>query len=319
MNAVENNFKTHQSYECFNACIVNQLSYIGYSVTGSDIFFIGKYDGFINVNRNDNEFSIYDEQSDASFQFCKKVGLDYQIEYINKKENLDILEAMIAEFGCVTLEVSTPYLKYSKVLEQVDVFHFINILKIDRIRNMAYISDGYVPNIKPSIYEGWMPLPDLLIAWSKTNCKALTVHGLSHEKILKKELDRSYTYMLDSIKKYGLIEGINEKLLSVFESSLSQISDPKEYEDFILNYIFQLKLNGFLSYKYYILQQIEKYNFTEQEAYKRVINNWTGWMLNLMKVRSSCNYEKIMRVHEKGILLIDKERECFIKILNEFQ
>lgn len=309
------NYKTYQGYECLNACIVNRLREMKYDVTGSDVFFIGEGSDYIYREKENNNIVIANKQFEANFLFCKKSGLDYTVDYMRNCNHIIALEKAIEDYGCITIDVSTLYLNYNKVFEQREAFHFINVLKMDKDNNSIYISDGYVPTTQPSIYEGWIPFSEILKGWQKSNYKVLIIRGFKKNEKFKDELQKTYPYMLESLDRYILKQKDNCKIITVFEEILSLIDKKALFTEKIFNYHFQLKVNGFLSYKYFVLQQLQKYNSLLCNEFETLIKEWRRWLINLIKVAVECDYAKSKRCYDKGLLLARREKDMFLKII----
>ncbi|ANU50045.1 hypothetical protein ADH76_05975 [Enterocloster clostridioformis] len=311
---MENVYITYQGYECLNSCIVNRMRSMGYELSGSDIFFIGGGSDFKYKLKKNNKFVVANREFEADFIFCKKVGLDYSVKHIDEINCIDILERLVDHLGCVTVDVSTLYLKYHKIFANVDEYHFINVLKVDRENDRVYISDGYIPAIKLTVYEGWMPLAELLRSWKKSKYKVFIIRGLQKKNTLDTELKNSYKYMQKSVENY-LARKDNKKIIEVYKYILKQIENSSLFADMVFSYQPQLKVYGFLAYKYYILQQIKKGNPIIYEEYKRIVNKWDAWLMDLARSGITCDYKKSIHVYERGNELVNKEANILMKIV----
>ena len=120
--------------------------------------------------------------------------------------------------------------------------------------------------------------------------------------------------MQKSVENY-LARKDNKKIIEVYKYILKQIGNSSLFADMVFSYQPQLKVYGFLAYKYYILQQIKKGNPIIYEEYKRIVKKWDAWLMDLARSGITCDYKKSIHVYERGNELVNKEANILMKIV----
>lgn len=317
--SLPNNYITYQGYECLNACLVNYLRFMNCRISGSDIFFIGDGSGFIyKKNEEENRRIVATRQYEANYDFCRKVGIDYSIHSVKGESKEAALEVMTQQKKCVIIQTSTLFLTYNPIFLKGEGFHFLNVLHVDRKSGMMYVSDGYVPTVRPSIYEGWVPTADIMSGWQRTDNWAFSINTVPIERI-ETELENVYDYMVHSVRTY--IEGDgknmpdNKRLCEYVDSVLNEADNSNVYGKEMSNLHFNFKANGFFAYKYYILDQMQRARLEISQEYAMLIKKWEAWFMNIIKLRAAYHAERNQRSYEKFLYLTEDEERILRKLL----
>lgn len=317
---LQNNYITYQGYECLSACLVNYLRFMNCRVSESDIFFIGDGSGFIfKKNEEENRRIVATRQYEANYDFCRKAGIDYSVSSMKGESAEAILEAMTEQRKCVTIHASTLFLTYNPIFLKGEGFHFINVLYVDRKNGRMYVSDGYIPTVRPCTYEGWVPAADIISGWKRTDNRVFSINAMPKEERLETELKNVYHYMVHSVKTYLDGEGEklpdNKRLCEYVDSVLNESADPNLYGKEMSNLHFNFKANGFFAYKYYILDQMQRAKSEVSQEYEDMIKKWEAWFMNIMKLRAAYHAERNRRSYERFLYLTEMEEEILRKLL----
>ncbi|WP_320929067.1 BtrH N-terminal domain-containing protein [Hungatella sp.] len=318
--SLKNNYITYQGYECLSACLVNYLRFMNYRISGSDIFFIGSGSGFIfKKNEEENRRIVATRQYEANYDFCRKIGIDYSVKSMKGESATVILEAMTEKKMCVTIQASTLFLTYNPIFLKGEGFHFINILHVDREGGRMYVSDGYIPTVRPCTYEGWISAADIIRGWERTDNLVFFINTMPIGELLETEINNVYSYMVNSVKSFIKGDGKNlpnnKRLCEYVGSILIGTDDQDLYRKEMSNLRFNFKANGFFAYKYHILDQMQRTQSELSREYEDMIKKWEAWFMNIMKLRDVYQTERNRRSYEKFMYLTEIEEKILCKLL----
>ena len=242
-----------QSYECLNSCIVNAINYFGITLSSSDIFFLGnglqiKYD-------NSDTPNIGAYLYESNFDFLDRYNYKYKHSYSNSFDSKRLIDDVLLKKKIISIKVSSTFLTYNRVFSQTsDSSHFVNIIGQDE--NNYYIVDGYVPTLVPSVFEGYVSKEEILRAWSAKNYEYVYIEEYKDISNVKDEANKCF---FDSIDYY-----IYESKSTGIYSFLSMVDDIKKYiqepnfRQIMLDINYKIKIYGYLTSKYYILEKIKE-------------------------------------------------------------
>jgi len=291
----------------------------------SDIFFIGRGG---KVYYESIGYQIYTNIYESNFNFLKKAGIHFTYKkFTDKNEAEHFLLNNIDTNLLISIRVNTRYLTYHTAFQNVIPSpHFINSLAVDITSRKIYISDGCVPTLETSIYQGWTDLDDILNAWSVYNYSCIVLNldsivtfrkGESAIKFLAKE---EFTRFIKKYLKYNLeVNSWSYAIYRLFDDlkfCLDKFNKNELYE-FTTNIVYQLKFCGFLTTKKYILEFIknnEFYNLFYNE-YDNNVAKWSHIDKHILKVGITGEHEYLDALLEKISSICNEESNILSKLM----
>lgn len=324
------NYSTKRGLECLNSCIYNYLENNNINILQSDIFFSGL--GFNIYYLSDGyTHKIKSKQYDANISFINKFLPDSIIDnYIETYpgELVKKLDTVIHNNEMLIINVSSSHLKYNKVFDSNTVVpHYINIIGMDYDKELIKISDGCPPIIDKSCVEEWTEIKDITNNWQSMNGRYLILNYRDFNMELVKK--QAYKNMKKQLKNYlktssflsgskttgyqsiiKLYEDIIELLLSENKNKLNIIRDINQ----------QLRINGYLSSKYFLLEKLTDLNCDNKiiNSYNSVIKKLEMFFLQTMKVTIKKNMEEIDRLLPCIEELVTEENEIIREVLKKY-
>lgn len=233
---------------------------------------------------------------------------NYDKYYYEGKEDVHFESSNTNENMLICIKVSSTFLTYNRVFKQAEnSSHFIIVEKIkdDKFK----IIDGFVPTLIPSTFEGEVNVEEILNAWE----------GKNFEYIVIKEYKKEKNYKLEAINKFYFMKNqyiIKDEKTGVY-SFFTLIKDLENYilkNDFkqlILDLNYIIKIYGFLTSKYYILEKIEDKN--KYANYKLIIDKYNMISFSLVKLGITKNATLYNQIRTNVQTLIEQE----INVLKE--
>lgn len=317
-------FITVQGYECLNASFVNFLNYKGLSITGGEICFLGG--GFL-IQRKEG-IGVVSNLYNSYFNALNYFGVKYQQKKELNKEPLEFIKIHIDQGEMLCVNVNAKYLGYHTIFQQAetDSPHFINVIGYDEQKQSIKISDGFVPTLIPSLYQGWIPILSFMRGWNDKKfehfCLKKEEKKIDWNEVqlikLQNLIHSTYRY-LDSSKMSLDHEVYGENaIIKSFQYLLEKTTNVKE-EIFKFNY--QLRINGFFSIKRFTLQALESLQLEPDLclSYQNIINEWNNFSLLLIKAGISGKFLTLNKVISKGRKMIEDEREVLCSILSRME
>jgi hypothetical protein len=326
---------THKGIECLNACLYNYISAKGFNeLCHSDIFFIGKGLKIIYTGHPE-ERMIYSSQYESNIKFIKKFLPESKMDSVADCQLNGMKEFLTSQLWNnknVIIQISSSRLPYNTVFQKKDnISHFINVIDYDGAEGKFYISDGCPPVTTEEIYEGWIEEEELLDNWESMGGKYLILDfenskifnetaGISY---IKEMSEREFKKQVNSyIKaKRGVIrnefkgcESINTLLKDMVSLFEKKVPDTKKI---VMNVHRQIKLNGFLQAKEFILDKaidMGKDRIICKE-YEEIIRDWNKEMLLLVRAGIKIDIVEYRQIMEDIEVLT--KREC--EVLRELK
>lgn len=317
----EKQYHTLQGYECLSACISNYLFYNNINVTASDIFFLGN--GF-NVYYEEDTKRILTDIYNANYNFLEKYNVKYSIFHASdENEGRQILKESIENELMLIIKVSAESLKYNRIYNQAgDSPHFINV--IGQRENEVYVSDGFVPTRKFSVYYGWTNLYNILSAWSKQNYEYFIIDKVNFLSDFNVK-EKVWSKIHEGIEKYikgersnGIINGY-PAMIEVLDNLRRRLEEKEEHLEKRTLYLnHQLRICGFVSSKKMLLQQIKVFGEDNEliNKYGYIVNRWSKLLMLLVKVGFSRKIDDFNNMYSKMMECINSENELLEEIYN---
>jgi len=310
----ENGYDTIQGYECLNSCITNYFNYYRIPVLGSDIFFGGK--GFEISYRLIPKPTIGSRLYESNFKFMEKMMISY--EHSKCKNNIDaicFLEKCIINEICVAIKVSTEYLEYNSVFKQTQGSqHYLNVIGIDNEKIKFYISDGYVPTYRPTVFQGWVDASRIMLSWSSMSYEYVIVpisdvhiNIPAIKNITNINVRCGIENYLATNSHQDIVYG-ESSILKLIEDLKLRFEKSNDLRKAIIDINYQLKIYGFITSKIYLYEymiNIKVGNLSEK--YLAIIERWNKICLFLLKVGFAQKSEQYDILYKKIDALVSYE------------
>ncbi len=321
------NYTTEIGYECLNCCIYNYLFNEQLNIHKSEIFFYGE--GFnVFYNTLEDFPAVSSLMYESNFTFLKKAGIHFSVGYLKNSESaVEFLSKCIKEEILISIKVESNNLMYDSIFAKSNAApHFINPLGINIASQKIFISDGYIPNIVPTVYQGWVDLEQVIRAWAAKDyyyvcinpTNELSLKKPSIERGAEKEFIKGIRRYLDSSHEGTIGYTVLFKLLCELESYLKE--ENQLFNQFALKINYQLKVYGFLTIKKYISDflKLKKLPSSFCAKYDEIIEKWYYIDKYLIKVGITKSHlhmtsliEKIQKLsYEENAVLHDIADFC---------
>lgn len=326
------NYITHKGIECLNSCLYNHIHGEGFYISHSDIFFLGQ--GLdITYTGHPEEKMIYSKQYESNYVFMDKYLPQYLMDSLCGESEQYLgkwLMEKTVKGNYVIIQVTSSRLPYNKVFSKKDIIsHFINVLDYDADTGQFYISDGCPPVMTDDVYEGWIQEKELLENWESMGGKYIILdfdnNRLSDIQCIRQEAGRAFQKQLNTyIKgKSGFFKSRYKGCMSVITMFNDMIplfeNQVPDMGNVIMNVHRQLKINGFLQAKDYILDKARDLKITEDvcKKYENIIREWNGEMMRFIKIGLQVNTAEYIRFIKRVESLAGRELEV-LQVLNKF-
>lgn len=313
-------YKTHKGIECLNSCLYNHILNKGYPITGSDIFFLGHglnitYTGHL------EEKMIYSEQYESNHRFLKQYlpkSLHSSLLDVAMPEMKSFLVQTIREEKALILMVSSPQLSYNKVFQKnITITHFINVIDYNADKRAFLVSDGCPPVLSDEVYEDWLDEQELLDSWESMGSRYVILNfdnnrldeapDKSAEEFVRQlehYVKGRNRFIKSKYKGYRSVATLLKDMIPLFEHRVPEISPV------VMNVHRQLKINGFLQSKEFILDKAKDLQLCDKicQAYHSIIEQWNREMMILIKTGIKADMQEFLQLIERIEILTDKEK-----------
>lgn len=321
------NYSTKIGIECLNSCITNYFSFRELGIKNYDIYFAG--DGFSITYENKNNLPVLcSNMFNANFSFLNKYNIDY--EYTNEKatDPIEFLHTNIKSENLFSIMVNVSLLNYDSYFSSIyhNTPHFVNVIGIDDLKSKIYISDGYIPSMVPTKYEGWVDIEMILKSWNMADNYYLKLNVQNKSKTI---FDKTHTYsnLCTSIKRYNNITESNYRInggkavfrfFNYFKTACENPSCDLMQLSLYINY--HLKTGGFLINKKFILEFLKNEDVPADltERYSLLVDKWNYVFKQIIKVGVTKEKNHINALDEKIKELCVYEESCYQSILSVF-
>lgn len=313
----EKTFPLKRSYECLNACLVNNINYLGLPLEGFDIFFGGK--GLNLTFHNDTKFNIGTPLYESNFNFLEQYDIPYEhCKDLKPEQAEDFLYAAVKAEQCISIRVSSEELQHSRVFRQTEgAPHYLNILGIDKERQQVYISDGYVPAYHAETFCGWVPFDGIIEAWKRMQYDYVMIEKPKVMPALEVVRDNTRNRFLQALRDYV---NPSDESCGIYSANslfheLEGMFQRTDIREIVTDVNYQLKTFGFLAVKKFMNECLVSMNTSPEiiEEFEGVIERWNRVCLLLMKAgmkKSITEFQKIIKVVEE---LTDIEKRLIIQ------
>lgn len=318
-------YHTYQGYECLSACISNYLRWKNITISASDIFFLGN--GFSLFYENDTE-RILSDMYMSNYSFMNDYHINYESRNADdEKEAKNILRDSILNEDMIMIKVAAEGLKYNRIYQQAgDSQHFLNIIGWNDLD--VYVSDGFVPTRKFSIYEGWVEQKNILEAWKKKNFDYYVINYLELPgddidvyKEVKQMIISSILEYVDVFEKNTTIYGYSA-MIHVMDNLREKLLDkdyPLSERTLYLNH--QLRVYGFLSAKKMLLEEMIHYGVKADlcNEYQLIVERWSRLLMKMVKIGFSRNLNDFEMMYADMLRILEKENDLLVHIAEAFK
>jgi len=322
---LDKKYHTYQGYECLSACISNYLRWKNINIKASDIFFLGN--GFCLFYEKDTE-RILSDMYMSNYSFMENYHINYEVRSAeDKKVAKAILQENILKEEMIMIKVAAEGLEYNRVYQQAgDSQHFLNTIGIND--TSVFVSDGFVPTRKFSVYEGWVYLENIMRVWERKNYDYYVINFPEnfenndeiHEKVKNMIIFSLLEYVKiverdDKIYGYSamihVIDNLREKLLDE--------NYPLSERTLYLNH--QFRVCGFVSAKKMLLEEMVYYGIDSDlcNEYQIIVNRWSRWLMIMVKIGFSRRLNEFEILYSDMIKIIEKENELLMFIAVAFR
>jgi len=293
---------------------------MGLPITGGEICFLGG--GYELLAKE--EIGMVSNLYNSYFSTLEYIGVSYKSCKKIDSKPFDFIKAQIDSGNILCMNVSTKYLEYSLIFQQsaAESPHFINVIGYNEAEEKIKISDGFIPTLKPSLYEGWANCSSVLTAWKNRDFE----HILFDRKEQMIDWDKCRAIEILNLKKsifyylYPQKESQNNDSygeMAIKKSLYGLLADLDDRKEKILDLNYKLRINGFFSIKRFTLQALEAMEVNSDlcKLYNDIISEWNNMSLPLIKASISNNLQFLNDVVHKGFEIIEKERKVLCELL----
>lgn len=326
------NYITYQQKDCFTGCIVNAVRALGKNCTEAEILLKG--DGFTirykpTVIDGTPRFLLITELREACIKYLNDNNIIYK-EFCG--ETLDRARKIVKEaidLGNIPLvQIAANSIHYHPVFNQTtNSLHCLNILAVDEDRNIAVVSDGYVPTTPVLTYDGEMPISDLEDGYERSERHIFVFSQVKDHNIDDGEecvsrfeiskIKRVLTEYMSGGEKEGVFYGISA-VKKVFESLECVMDWPKdEFRNKIMDFNNIYKTWGFISAKRIMAELFDECECLKQfaEEMDNIAEAWNGLSRMMVKMAIAYRPSSLLSIKEKVLELTEKEKELFSAVI----
>lgn len=314
----EMNCNVVQSFECLNASLANVLRMWRYTITPSEIFFLGKGFDFKIVNRQD----IKQLESDvyiSSFRYMDGMGIRYIHKFLKDESKAkQFVQSVISDRRFVALKIRSDYLTYNMVFKQTIAKHYINVIGYNEERNELYILDGDVPTMITSSYMGWVNMDTIIEGWKKTNCEYIEFF---YTDCLVKMTDAQLaSVIIEQLNNY-MTEKSEEKGVSAIGALFEQLDKKKanELTRVTRDINYQIRVDGFWASREFLLNSLSEFGGYDELIQDEtiILKKWNSLCMMCIKVGISKRADEIARVTALVQNLLEEEKTVLCRVIDK--
>lgn len=298
-----NRKKMVRGFDCLSACVTYAESRLGNDLDEYKVFFLfGERFVFL---LEEDECSLCSNSHRLMEEKLESFGIaggDFSLETTEPER---YIEKCLQEGKFLAVSLRTRFLSYRNIFMNNGMAkHYLCILKYNPETRQVYVYDGYIPNENNIPFEGWLNVGDILPAWESTKYR----HLLWEKSQM--HLDNLDELVYKSVKK-TLINYLNpQKNIICGEDAVYKWLERLGEHDDVDYLLFQLKINGFLTIKYYLLDyfELELGLHEMMEKYKKILDKWGQICLLLFHMKLKKKSEKLDKVRKMSVELLKEER-----------
>ncbi len=302
-----------RGFDCLSACITYAENKLGNDIDEYKVFFLFG-ERFVFLLEESDGCSLCSNSHRLMENGIESYGIDGGNFDANEMKPEEYIEKCLSEGKFIAVSLRTSFLKYRSIFMNNGMAkHYLCILKYDSGKRKAYVYDAYIPNENNSPFEGWLDIDEILPAWESTKYRHLL---WTKSELHVKDLDE---IVYKAVKKTIIDYLQPEKNLICGEEAVYQWLGRLGEHDDIDYLLFQVKINGFLTIKYYLLDYFDLELGMRETAveYKKIIDKWGQICLLLFRMKLKKQVEKLQKVKRLSEALLQEERILLEKTFDE--
>lgn len=321
----EKGYQTIQGNECLNACIGSYLNYTGSKINGNAIFWAGG--GFHLFEVPEGEYGLLTDVQGAQRCFLDKHKIPYVIDDFRDQPDIakEFLKEAIYSEKMIILETTANNLTYSTAFSGTDEGkHYINVIGISEDESQLYISDGLVPQVCPTTFEGWLSFDTIFKAWENSDFVYNIFQGvenIKYDEVMDEAVSQFYLSLSIYLDKETALReklGFGEEI--VYNMFNCLFCEEKPFSDktiMIKQMNYKMKAYGFIFSKYFIVDQliVMKYDQKIIEEYRNIIVRWNNLCFYMLKISIAKRWKDLDKLRDIAYTLIKEERKILSLIL----
>lgn len=306
--------KMVRGFDCLSACVTYAENRLGNDLDEYKVFFLFG-ERFVFLLEEEGGCSLCSNSHRLLENELESFGIMGGDFSPDKMEPERYIEKCLEEGKFIAVSLRTRFLIYRNIFMNNGMAkHYLCILKYSAETRKVYVYDGYIPNENNVPFEGWLDINDILPAWENTGYRHLLwenskIHLENIDELVYKSVNKTIINYLNPQKNFLCGEDAVYKWLE----RLGEHDDI----DYLL---FQLKINGFLTIKYYLLDYFEKELglCKVAQTYKKVIDKWDQICLLLFHMKLKKKREKLEIVRKMSVELLQEERQILEEIFRYY-
>lgn len=304
-----------RGFDCLSACITYAENSLGNDIDEYNVFFLFG-ERFVFLLEEEDGCSLCSNSHrlmENGTEFFEIDGENFDPSTMKPEE---YIEKCVNDGKFLAVSLRTRFLKYRNIFMNNGMAkHYLCILKYCADKRQVYVYDAYVPNENNTPFEGWLDIDEILPAWESTDYRHLLwteakLHIEGMDEVVYKAVKKTIANYLQPEKN----------LLCGEEAVYKWLSRLGEHDD--IDYLlFQVKINGFLTIKYYLLDYFDnKLGMHDLAAeYKNTIDKWGQICLLLFRMKLKKQVDKLEKVRTLSEELLKEERIILEKINNNIE
>ncbi|MFE9279568.1 BtrH N-terminal domain-containing protein [Paenibacillus glucanolyticus] len=332
-------FVTYQGIQCYIVCFQNYLRNAGVDIDEYEIFFLGN--GFVTcyekkLQNESVELFLRSYINESVDVFCKEYNLEY-IKYkdIENSEAEELIENCISRNIPVILRIDAGCINYNAAFKNAYGLGFSHyVIVLNRSENGFLVSDGYVPTVPASIFQGEFESGQLRQARNARNNVCIII---PKEQLLQFQNSWNRDEMTDRV-----VQAINASILSFLTGGTIQnsyygvrameawISDlpflHDYYEERFTEKMYDLykkiRMRGFIGSRYLLNKAVgylseHKSIFGKQIVtdLQQVTRSWDMFGMSLLKIGIAKRKNDLVSLAQRANEIYGNELDTYNRIL----